>query len=141
MKTHHLLLTLTILFTGALVFIANINTFKKLPVTSTESEVKNDAYAPVGNDILVDSSLSIAHQARVILIKPCGSCHQSSLPTQKAGALAVYDLDDTDNWYKEMTIEEFDGVERRLSNRDQFSEEQAAMMLEFIAFAKEEMPR
>jgi len=104
---------------------------------SIESQV--DSYPSPVNESAVDTSLSIVGQAHAILINSCGSCHQNSLPTQKAGALAVYDLDDTKNWYKEMTEEEFDGVERRLVNRDQFTEEQAEQMLLFLELARSEL--
>lgn len=47
----------------------------------------------------------------------CGTCHQSSLPTAKPAALAIYNLD-RDDWATMLTAERLrNGFPRRLNAR------------------------
>jgi hypothetical protein len=46
----------------------------------------------------------------------CGSCHQGSLPTAKAGALAVFDLDRVD-WPTRMQTRQFDAFLGRIKGK------------------------
>ncbi len=49
---------------------------------------------------------------RDLLVVPCGSCHRSTLPTAKAGALAVFDLEEK-VWYRHMTDDQIRELARR----------------------------
>ncbi|MBL8326269.1 MAG: hypothetical protein JNJ89_15060 [Rubrivivax sp.] len=47
----------------------------------------------------------------------CGSCHQSSRPSHKAAAIAIYDLD-RDDWHTMLTVPRLQaGFPRRLTGR------------------------
>ena len=77
-------------------------------------------------------------ETRTALIKPCGSCHISSFPTAKTGALAIYDLDDGDQWYSKMTAEHLQGLASRAEGGDQFSEEEKKTITDFVKHRKKE---
>jgi hypothetical protein len=49
---------------------------------------------------------------REILVEPCGSCHRSTLPTAKHGALAVFDLDEA-IWDRKLSAEQIDSLAHR----------------------------
>ncbi|MBL8342607.1 MAG: hypothetical protein JNL30_14145 [Rubrivivax sp.] len=47
----------------------------------------------------------------------CGTCHQSSRPSHKAAAIAIYDLD-RDDWHTMLTVPRLQaGFPRRLTGR------------------------
>ncbi|GAA4278643.1 hypothetical protein [Aquimarina mytili] len=55
---------------------------------------------------------------RGVLITFCGSCHQSSLDSHKAGAIQVFDLDKMANWHTSLSEENLNGIARRTQNKD-----------------------
>ncbi|NNK61374.1 MAG: hypothetical protein HKP00_12220 [Flavobacteriaceae bacterium] len=69
---------------------------------------------------------------RTVLITHCGSCHQSTLPTQKAGAIAVFDLDKNDAWHEDLLEEHLEGIGNRLLNKSDITETQKEAIRVFI---------
>lgn len=63
--------------------------------------------------IPIDTTLTLSEQVRIIIRPDCGSCHTSTLPTAKPGALRVFDLA-KDAWAVTMSREQLESFQRRL---------------------------
>lgn len=75
---------------------------------SQQPRFEPQAAAPAEHAVLRD-------RVRTLAKTHCGSCHQSSLPTAKAAALAIYDLD-SDAWASMLTVARLqNGFPRRLN--------------------------
>jgi hypothetical protein len=59
---------------------------------------------------------SLRDQVRALAQPHCGSCHQGSLPTAKAGALAVFDLERAD-WPTSMKTPQLDKFLGRIKGK------------------------
>jgi len=67
-----------------------------------------------------------------VLITHCGSCHQSSLKTHKAGAIAIFDLDQGANWHMALSEENLQGIANRTENKSTISEQQKEAIAVFL---------
>jgi hypothetical protein len=76
---------------------------------------------------------------RQVLIQHCGRCHQSTLATHKAGAIAIFDLDRMDQWHYNLTEETLEGLARRTSNNSSVTDEERAFIEEFVALKQEQL--
>lgn len=76
---------------------------------------------------------------RKALITHCGSCHQSSLPTHKPGAIAIFDLDKGENWHTSLDEENLEGISKRLLSKSSITEEQKKAVSLFLEI-KEKQP-
>ena len=67
--------------------------------------------------LAAEEHAAVRDRIRVEAKTHCGSCHQSSLPTAKPAALAIYDLD-RDDWATMLTAARLqNGFPRRLNAR------------------------
>lgn len=73
---------------------------------STETMEVPPALAPVGG-------LALHERVRNIIRPDCGSCHTSTLPTAKPGAVKVFDLARED-WHARMSKDQLESFGRRL---------------------------
>ncbi len=64
---------------------------------------------------------------RGVLITFCGSCHQSSLDSHKAGAIKVFDLEMKTNWHVSLSIENLEGIARRTKNKNTTEQQKKAI--------------
>jgi mono/diheme cytochrome c family protein len=77
------------------------------------------AVAPSSAGALLGEPQASALRARMRehAMAHCGSCHQSTLASHKAAAIAIYDLD-RDDWYTMLTVPRLQaGFPRRLNAR------------------------
>ncbi len=81
----------------------------------------------------------ISETTRVALIEPCGSCHQSSLDTHKAGAIAIFDLDQGEQWHLNLKQGNLEGLLGRTKSNSAISEEEYAAIEEFVAQKRAEL--
>jgi mono/diheme cytochrome c family protein len=63
-----------------------------------------------------DRHARLAQQVRELAKPHCGQCHQSSRPTAKAAAIAVFDLDRVD-WYGTMADDQLDTFKQRSGSK------------------------
>lgn len=86
--------------------------------------------APAGGDTppLAGSYASLGDEVRELIRPRCGSCHTSSLPTAKPGAVKVFDLVH-DRWAATMSEDELDSFASRLKN---LPEAQRARVQRFV---------
>lgn len=75
----------------------------------------------------------VSEGTRVALIEPCGRCHQSTLDTHKAGAIAIFDLDKGEAWHTTLKEEHLSGLERRAMGNASISEEEREQIVAFLA--------
>lgn len=66
-----------------------------------------------------------------ILKANCGKCHQSSRPTAKPGALAIFDLDQKP-WHRSVSDEHLEKISRSIGKRKGLSEADRAAVRNFI---------
>ncbi|RZV60411.1 MAG: hypothetical protein EX254_08750 [Flavobacteriaceae bacterium] len=76
---------------------------------------------------------------RSVLITHCGSCHQSSLDTHKAGAIAIFDLDKGANWHTDLAEEHLHGIAKRTQNKSTISEQQKEAISIFLELKELEL--
>ncbi|MBT8304471.1 MAG: hypothetical protein KJP09_08385, partial [Bacteroidia bacterium] len=76
---------------------------------------------------------------RSVLITHCGSCHQSSLDTHKAGAIAIFDLDKGINWHTDLAEEHLHGIAKRTQNKSTVSEQQKEAISIFLELKELEL--
>ncbi len=69
---------------------------------------------------------------RGVLITHCGSCHQSSLESHKAGAIAFFDLDKGINWHTSLSEDNLQGIARRTQNKSTITEQQKEAIAVFL---------
>jgi mono/diheme cytochrome c family protein len=60
------------------------------------------------------SSATLRDEVRQIIAPKCGSCHTSSLPTAKPGAIKIFDLKRND-WPSTISSQQFEKFKGRLS--------------------------
>jgi len=58
---------------------------------------------------------AIGNQVRAILAPDCGSCHNSALPTARAGAVKAFDFS-KDDWYECISEKQLQGFVLRTSS-------------------------
>ncbi len=73
---------------------------------------------------------------RLALIEPCGRCHQSTLETHKAAAIAFFDLDQGENWHIDLDEENLEGLARRAKSNKSISETEQENIQLFISLKK-----
>ena len=84
-------------------------------VLGTSGCASRQAYT--ARPLATDEHAAVRERIRVEAKTYCGSCHQSSLPTAKPAALAIYDLD-RDDWATMLTPARLqNGFPRRLNAR------------------------
>lgn len=89
-----------------------------------------------GENALAKNSSDISKSSegtRVALIEPCGRCHQSTLDTHKAGAIAIFDLDQGEQWHLTLKEENLEGLLGRTESNSAISEEEYAIIEEFVS--------
>lgn len=81
-----------------------------------------------------DDSRILSDQVREILLPDCGSCHTSSLPTSRPGAVKVFDFA-MENWSSTMTHQQLDGLARRTISK--YDSVKSKTISDFILIAKQ----
>ncbi len=87
-----------------------------------------------------DSFKTLSEQARVALLLPCGRCHQSTLESHKAGAVAIFDLDAGEQWHTNLNEDRLNGLERRAKGNSSLSVEEREQIAEFVALKQAQLP-
>ncbi len=90
-------------------------------------EVKPDSLASNKNSFDECSEIT-----RGVLITFCGSCHQSSLDSHKAGAIEIFDLDMKANWHAYLSEENLQGIDRRTQNKSTITKQQKEAIATFL---------
>ncbi len=96
------------------------------PVTDNQPKIEGNK----GSDIVFEENSKIT---RGVLITHCGSCHQSTLESHKAGAIKIFDLDQGSNWHQTLEEEHLLGITNRTKNKNSISEIQKEAIHTFIA--------
>jgi hypothetical protein len=78
-------------------------------------------------------------EAREVLKKFCGKCHQKSISI-RPGALRIYNLED-DIWYKNLSKSNLKGIKRRIRNWDGPTDEEVNKVLGCVACLESETCR
>jgi hypothetical protein len=68
---------------------------------------------------------------RDLLLRPCGSCHRSSLATAKPRALAVFDLEER-AWHRHMTDDQIRELARRARSSNEIDEWDRPIIERFV---------
>jgi hypothetical protein len=77
------------------------------------------------------SGAALRERMRELAKPSCGTCHQSTRPTSRAAALAIFDLDAPGEWSAPLTVARLEGgFKRRLQG--QFQGEDRDIFLKFI---------
>jgi len=76
---------------------------------------------------------------RLILITHCGKCHQSSLETHKAGAIAIFDLDKNTHWHDALSEHHLPGITQRTQNKNSITEEQKEAIALFLELKEKQL--
>ena len=90
---------------------------RDVPGIHALEEIRADAPPPVQGIIDSDHHARLAGAVRELAKPHCGECHQSSRPTAKGAALAVFDLDRVD-WYATMADHQLDAFRQRAGRLD-----------------------
>lgn len=98
--------------------------------TETHIEAADVDLEPLENTVEMNFEES-SEITRQLLITHCGSCHQSTLPSHKTGAIAVFDLDKMENWHEDLIEHNLAGISNRFTNKD-LSEEQRTALNHFV---------
>ncbi|NAS13283.1 hypothetical protein [Poritiphilus flavus] len=77
-----------------------------------------------------------SEQTRVALIEPCGRCHQSTLKTHKAAAIAFFDLDQGENWHMDLDEDNLEGLAGRANSNKAISDTERENISLFITLKK-----
>ena len=80
-----------------------------------------------------------SENARLALIVSCGRCHQSTLESHKPGAVAIFDLDEGEQWHSKLTLERLPGMERRAKGNASLSEEEKDQIVQFITLKRAQL--
>ncbi|MGI9550243.1 MAG: hypothetical protein ACR2MT_03510 [Aurantibacter sp.] len=107
---------------------------KKLNVEHTPAPISKDSEPPD------ESSPTFAESSegtRLALVEHCGKCHQSTLASHKAGAIAIFDLDAMEEWHIKLTMKNLEGVDGRTKNKSAVTDEERAYIEEFLALKRE----
>ena len=109
-------------------------TVAKMEVIETSYPSGRQAVEPTATVTTADDTIfeDYSEITRQVLITHCGSCHQSSLETHKAGAIAVFDLDKNADWHDALTQHELPGIENRLQNKSTITKEQKEAIAAFL---------
>ncbi len=76
---------------------------------------------------------------RGVLITHCGSCHQSSLDSHKAGAIQIFDLDMGINWHTSLSEENLPGIAQRTQNKSTITEQQKEAIAIFLKLKESQL--
>jgi hypothetical protein len=102
--------------------------------SQTDQPLRNvESIQPVSMAPLVGgpSGATLRERMRELAKPSCGTCHQSTRPTSRAAALAIFDLDAPGEWSAPLTVARLEGgFKRRLQG--QFQGEDRDIFLKFI---------
>ncbi len=90
------------------------------------------------NDNVFEDNSEITRQ---VLITHCGSCHQSTLDTHKAGAIAVFDLDKNASWHTNLSEHHLPGITNRTQNKGEITDEQKEAITVFLELKKTQLEK
>ncbi|HMB65204.1 MAG TPA: hypothetical protein VKN36_19140 [Eudoraea sp.] len=76
---------------------------------------------------------------RIALIRACGRCHQSTLPTHKERAIAIYDLDQGANWHGTLKEENLSGILRRAEKNSAITKNEIEVIKTFLDLKRVEL--
>lgn len=102
-----------------------------------ELELANEERSTAGHES-TSSFEEVSEHSRIALIEPCGRCHQSSLDTHKKGAIAIFDLDQNENWHSNLKKTHLEGLLGRADGNSAISKDQLQHIEQFIRL-KEKM--
>ncbi len=94
-----------------------------------ETPVEPISTMPPSDENAFEECSEITHQ---VLITHCGSCHQSSLKTHKAGAIAIFDLDKNADWHEALSEHDLQGIAQRTQNKSAITDEQNEAIAVFL---------
>lgn len=99
--------------------------------------VDHEVEAPVTEDPMeivpsVSKFSEASETTRVALTRACGRCHQSTLPTHKPRAIAIYDLDKGENWHGTLKEENLSGILRRAENHNDITKKEVEVIKMFL---------
>lgn len=69
---------------------------------------------------------------REVLIRFCGSCHQSTLDSHKIEAIKFFDLDLGVNWHNSLSEENLPGIARRIENKNEIIKQHKEAITTFL---------
>lgn len=73
-----------------------------------------------------------AEKTLTVLKENCGKCHQSTLPTAKPKALAIFDLDKK-LWHESVSEKHLESISERIGKKSEISSSDRTTVQEFLA--------
>ncbi len=123
--TKILLLSFALVAFSAHTCVQDTNTSKVEYIVPPKVESKEVSKPLISDENSFDKCSEIT---RGVLITFCGSCHQSTLDSHKAGAIKVFDLDLGVNWHTSLSQENLEGIAHRTQNKDITEQEKEAIV-------------
>jgi len=132
MRIHFLSLLPMVVLVGGAFFLSNRSLDANSEATTFSNDLKDLPEMSVVGAVAMQPQLH--EQTRSILFeKSCARCHRSTLDSSKPDALAFFDLDDdSDQWFANIEGH-WDGISNRVDGKDEFSEEEQKVILNFVA--------
>ena len=121
---------------GLILLVITCERHKKLKAGHTPVPVmRNSATSTESTTTFAECS----EATRLVLIEHCGKCHQSTLPSHKRGAVAIFDLDAMDQWHVNLNEKNLEGVDNRTKNKNTITDEEHAAIQEFLTLKREQL--
>ncbi len=96
-------------------------------IETKADKANTEAFTPIKSSFEECSKIT-----RGVLITHCGSCHQSSLNSHKAGAIKFFDLDMGTHWHTSLSQENLPGIARRTQNKSTITKHQKEAIATFL---------